>query len=133
PRTVRGRDRTWKVSRNQFNCSDLLLSRLQRSRFAELRLINRHVRFDFVQHNRIASVQPRIGYAKRELDSVDVAIIGEVNLRGDAADWGSAVTPLTQKQTSLPIEIQRCEKVSRPVSLHDVDHVGLFRGHILLE
>ena len=39
-------------------------ARLQRSRFAELRLVNRDIGFYLIQHDRIAPVQPRVSYAE---------------------------------------------------------------------
>src|SRR5881396_1621112 len=109
------------------------LSRLQRRRFAELCFIHRNVRLYVVQYNRVASVQPRVGDAEWQLDPADVAIVGEVNLRGNAADWRVAIPQLTQEQAALLVEVQRDEKAPRPRSLHDIDYVGLLRCYVLLE
>src|SRR6267378_7291746 len=52
-----------------------------------------------------ASLHGRVGDAEWQLDSVNVAIIGEINLRGNAADRRSTITQLPQKQAALPVEV----------------------------
>src|SRR5690348_6557043 len=58
---------------------------------AELRIGNRHIHLHFLQLNRIPAVQPCEGQPMRNLDSVHVAIIGVVNLCGNATDRRPAI------------------------------------------
>ena len=62
------------------------LPRLQRGRSSELRFVNGDVRLYFGQNDRVAAVEPRIGDAEWQLDSVDITIIRIVNLCWNAAD-----------------------------------------------
>src|SRR4030095_9613982 len=67
------------------------------------------------------------------LDPADLTIVGEVDLRGNPADWRVAIPQFTQEQPGLLVEVQGDEKAPRPRSLYDIDHVGLLRRHVLLE
>ena len=106
---------------------------LQRSRFAELCFIHGDVSLYLAEHDGIASVQPGISDVERKLHSVDVAIIGVVDLRGNAADRRVPVTQLAEQQPGLAVEESRHQKAPRPGSLHHIDVVTLVQCHALLQ
>ena len=58
---------------------------------AELRGVNRHVDFHVAELEGIAAIQPGERVFVGKLDAINVAIIGVVNLRGNAANGGRAV------------------------------------------
>src|SRR5438552_5405918 len=106
---------------------------LKRRGPAELGLIYRNVCPYLAQHNRIASIEPRIRNAEGKLHAIDVAIIRVINLRGDAADWRIAKTQFAQEQAGLLIEKQRHQKPSGPGSLDNINHVSLAERDVLLQ
>src|SRR5437867_2447298 len=121
----------WELAQWHMVCG--FLPRLERRRSPELGLIYRNVCPYLAQHNRIASIEPRIRNAEGKLHAIDIAIIRVINLRGDAADWRIAKTQFAQEQAGLLIEKQRHQKPSGPGSLDNINHVSLAERDVLLQ
>src|ERR1700694_1600412 len=89
----------------------------------EPRVWDRDVHLHVLQLNRIPAIQPREREPMRDLDSLDVAIVGVVNLRGNPADGRPAIAQLPQQQARLAVEVQRRDDAIRAVALHNLDIV----------
>ena len=69
---------------------------------SESRRVDRDVRLDVGQLRRVAPVQPRELVLERELDPIDVAVVGVVDLRRHAADWRGPSTHQPRQQARSP-------------------------------
>src|SRR6185369_14177127 len=85
---------------------------------AELRGVNRYVNLHVAELEGISAIQPGERVFERELDAVDVAIVGVVHLCRNAADGGRAVAHYTHQQSSLGVEVERREEAARAAALH---------------
>src|SRR5262249_49758026 len=67
------------------------------------------------------SVQPKKAVLERELDSVDIAVIGVVRLPGNAADGSIGVDHRAHQQACFRVEIHRSEETSGTSALNNID------------
>src|SRR5579862_2698313 len=98
--------RFWRVgsksTRDSAIASQALL--LQRGRLGEFLFVYGDVRFDVVQDDGIAAVEPGVSDAERQLEAVDVFVIAVVDLRGYAPNRTGAVAEFAQQQVCVLIE-----------------------------
>src|SRR5207247_8250406 len=89
---------------------------LQRVRFSELRCVDWNIQLHLAKLNGVPPVQPREDETKWHLDSVNVAIIRIIHLRGNAADRRRAVAHQPHQQAGLLVEGQTCDNTAGAVS-----------------
>src|SRR5260370_28779846 len=92
-----------------------------RGRPAEPRRVYWNVCLHLAHLEGIFSVHPLDGHLEGELDSVDVAIICEVELRGNASDRRPAVAHKTAAQPRLLVAVQRRKNAPGAASLNNFD------------
>src|SRR5581483_1118576 len=74
-------------------------------RLAELGRVDRNVGLHVVDLRRIPAIEPKERVFERELDPVDVTIVGVVRLYGNPADGRRSVDDQTRQQVRLGVEV----------------------------
>src|SRR5215469_8274569 len=95
----------------------------------KLRGVNRDVGLNFTQLNGIPAVHPSEDHAKRHLDSADIAIIGIIDLSGNASDGRFAIAHHAEKQARFLVEVQGGQSIARARPLHYIEQPILADGH----